>query len=144
MAQNGTNPGADVDTIPPRWRLLLDHLLAGRTITAAAREVGVGRRTAQRWVKEPTFRRAQRDAERQALGDTTRQLARLSSHAVKTLGEVMVDPAVPAAVRVRAASEVLARHIQLRSATDLDDRLLELEDAIAARDHRVDGWGDER
>jgi len=93
-------------------------LLAARSVEEAARVAGVGTRSLYRWMKEPGFDAAYREAKRAAFGQSIAQLHRLASAAVATLGEVMSDPATPPATRVRAADSILnqtAKAIEIES-----------------------------
>ena len=57
-------------------------LLAQRTIEEAARVVGVGAKMLQRWLQEPDFQTAYREARRHAVAQATARLQHASSAAV--------------------------------------------------------------
>src|SRR5579864_6126392 len=84
-------------------------LLSQRNVEEAARVVGVGARTLYRWMKEPDFDFAYREARRAAFGQSAARLHQMSAAAVSTLGKIMIDPSAPAASRVRAADCILER-----------------------------------
>jgi hypothetical protein len=105
----------------------VDALLATGDVAAAAKEVGVSRETVYRWLRQPAFAQAVRDAEAQALDDLSRLLVRLGRTAAGTLAKTMSDLSVPPATRVRAADVTLSRLLQLRELATLEARVVELE-----------------
>jgi transposase-like protein len=82
-------------------------LLSQRNVDEAAQLAGVAARTLYRWMKEPQFAAAYREAKRAAFSQAIARLHQMSSAAVTTLGKAMVDPRTPAATRVRAAQTIL-------------------------------------
>lgn len=83
-------------------------LLTTRTVEEAARLVNISTKTLQRWQKNPEFDAAYRAAKNAAYDQSIARVQYLSSAAVLTLGKVMLDPATPPAVKVRAADSILA------------------------------------
>jgi hypothetical protein len=110
-----------------KQRKAVEALLATGEVTATAKEVGVARETVQRWLRQPAFLQAVRDAEAKALDDLSRLLVRMGRTAAATLAKAMNDPATPMATRVRAADVALARLLQLRELATLETRVAELE-----------------
>ena len=80
-------------------------------MTAAAKEAGCGKVTLYRWMKQPAFMAAVREAEAKALDELSRMLVRLGRTAVGTLAKAMSDPTAPWPTRVRAADASLARSV---------------------------------
>jgi hypothetical protein len=70
-------------------------LLANRSVEDAARACNTPVRTMFRWLKEPNFNAAYRDAKRVAFGQGIARLHHLTSAAVSTLGKVMADSGTP-------------------------------------------------
>lgn len=124
MPQNVTH-----HDLKPKQRKAVEALLTTGEVAAAAQSVGVSRETLYRWLKEPVFQQAVRQAEAQALDDLSRLLVRLGRTAVATLAKAMSDPSVPAASRVRAADAALSRLLQLRELATLEQRITALEEA---------------
>jgi transposase-like protein len=122
MSQNLT-PG----TLTPKQRKAVEALLTTGEVTAAAQAAGVSRETLHRWLKQPLFQAAVRDAEARALDDLSRLLVRLGRTAAATLAKAMSDPTTPWATRVRAADASLGRLLQLRELATLEARVVELE-----------------
>jgi hypothetical protein len=102
-------------------------LLTQRNVEDASRAVGIGVSTLLRWMKEPEFEAAYREARRAAFGQSVARLQQASSAAVSTLLKVMVDPATPPATKVRAADSVLDHSAKAIEIEDIDARLTELE-----------------
>jgi len=112
-----------------KQRKAVEALLTTGEVSAAAREAGIHRDTLHRWLKQPLFAQAVRQAEARALDDLSRLLVRLGRTAVATLAKAMSDPATPASSRVRAADAALGRLLQLRELATLEARITALEDA---------------
>ena len=115
--------------LTPKQRKAVEALLTIGEVAAAAQSVGVSRETLYRWLRQPVFHQAVRQAEAQALDDLSRLLVQLGRTAVATLAKAMSDPTVPAASRVRAADAALGRLLQLRELATLEARLTALEEA---------------
>ena len=84
-------------------------LLTQRNIEEAARSVGIAPNTLLRWMKETEFDTAYREAKRAAFGQSIARLQQGTSAAATTLLKIMIDPAAPASVRVRAADSIFNR-----------------------------------
>jgi hypothetical protein len=123
MAANPT----PADALTPKQRRAVEALLATGEVSAAAREANVSRDTVHRWLKQPAFGQAVRDAEARALDDLSRLLVRMGRTAAATLAKAMSDATVPPATRVRAADVALSRLLQLRELATLETRVAELE-----------------
>jgi hypothetical protein len=104
-------------------------LLTQPNIDAAARSVGISSATLLRWMKVPEFQTAYREARRAAYGQAIARLQQAMPLAVQTMLKVLVDPATPASVRVRAA-EVVANHSHKAiEIEDVEARVTALEEA---------------
>jgi hypothetical protein len=115
-------------------------LLSQRNLDDAARTIGVAPNTLMRWMKEPEFDTAYREARRAAFGQSLARLQQAASAAVSTLLKIMVDASAPASTRVRAADSVLdhaAKGIELE---DIEARVAVLEAAVQ-QTGRVGRWG---
>jgi len=102
-------------------------LLSQRNIEEAAKSISVVPNTLLRWMKEPEFDAAYREARRSAFGQSISRLQQASSAAVTTVLRLMVDPNAPASTRLRAAEIVLDKTARAIELQDLDLRLSELE-----------------
>ena len=115
--------------LSPKQRKAVAALLSTGEVKAAAAEAGIHRDTLHRWLKEPQFLAAVREAEADALDELSRLLVRLGRTAVATIAKAMSDPVTPAATRVRAADVALNRLLQLRELAQLEARVQALEAA---------------
>ena len=107
-------------------------LLTSRSIEEAARSAHVDARTVYRWMKEPDFDAAFRDAKRAAFAQAIARLHQMSSAAAATLGKIMVDPNAPASTRVRAADSILNHTAKAIEIEDIEARVSDLERAAEA------------
>lgn len=106
--------------------IVVELLAAGATVTDAASRAGVGRATLKRRLTEPAFRAAIAASRAQMLERAAAQLAGLADKAIATLGEAL-DSADGDAVRLRAAVAVLDKLLQWRQVTELEARIIALE-----------------
>lgn len=104
-------------------------LLVQRNLEDAARAVGISPKTLLRWMKEPEFDAAYREARRTAFGQAVARLQQGASAAATTLLKTMIEPSTPASVRVRAAECVLNHAMKAIEIEDIEARVAELERA---------------
>jgi hypothetical protein len=84
-------------------------LLSHRSIEEAAHEVGVTANTLLRWMREPQFKTACREARHTVFSHAIGRLQDAAGAAATTLLKIMLDTTVPPATRLRAAEVVLER-----------------------------------
>jgi len=99
-------------------------LLNEPTIKRAAEAAGVGERTLHRWMTEPVFGAAYREARRLTFSQAIAVCSHYAAAAVHTLARVLSDPASPPASRVAAASNLLKFS---RESIELDDLAARVE-----------------
>ena len=104
-------------------------LLSNRNIEEAARASNTPARTIHRWLKEPAFAAAYREARRQAYGQSIARLQQGSTAAATTLLKVMLDAATPASTKVRAAESILTHSARAIEIEDIEARVAALEEA---------------
>jgi len=104
-------------------------LLSHRSIEDAAREVGIAPKTLMRWLKDPEFDAAYREARRAAFSQSIARLQQMSGAAAATLGKVMVDPNTPASTKARAEDSILDHAAKAIEIEDIEARLAALEAA---------------
>ena len=107
-------------------------LLTQRNVEEAARSVDIGVSTLLRWLKEPAFREAYREARRAAFGQAIARLQQGTSAAATTLLKTLIDPATPASVKVRAAEAIFNHAAKAIEIEDIEARVSELERAAEA------------
>ena len=111
-------------------------LLTQPNIDTAARSVGISPNTLLNWMKVPEFDAAYRAAKRAAYGQAIARLQQAMPLAVQTMLKVLVDPATPASVRVRAA-EVIANHSHKAiEIEDVEAHVTALEEAAGEQGKR--------
>ena len=132
MVADANNDGQDVDhenddrrdgLTAPQERAII-ALLNEQTVGRAAAAAGVGERTLYRWLKEPTFSRAYREARRDAFGQAIALTQRYAPLAVNTLAQVMMDDGAPSSSKVAAATTILRFG---REGIELDDLAARVE-----------------
>jgi hypothetical protein len=102
-------------------------LLSHRNVEDAARAVGIGVNTLRRWMQVPEFQAACREARHKILSQAIEQLQTAAGAAAKTVLKIMVDPTVPAGIRLRAAEIVLEQAVKAGEMDETADRLAKLE-----------------
>ena len=112
-------------------------LLSNRSIEEAARIAGVGVRSLYRWMKEPEFDAAFREAKRASFSQSIARLHQMTSAAVSTLGKVMIDPKTPPSTRVRAADSILDHAAKAIEIEDIEARVAALEQAASSGTRRL-------
>ncbi len=116
----------------PQERAII-ALLNEQTVGRAANAAEVGQRTLYRWLKEPTFSRAYREARREAFGQAIALTQRYAPLAVNTLAQVMMDDGAPTSSKVAAATTILRFGREGIELDDLGARVEALEQAAPQR-----------
>jgi hypothetical protein len=104
-------------------------LLTQRNIDEAAKTIGIAPNTLLKWMKEPGFDAAYREARRLAFRQSVARLQQASGAAVSTLLKVMLDVNAPHSTRVRAADSVLDHAAKAIEIEDVEARESDLERA---------------
>ena len=104
-------------------------LLESRSVEEAALAAGVTPRTVYRWLNEPEFAAAYREARRALVSQANARLQQAAGAAAATILKLMVDPAVTASVRIRACECVLNHANKPIEIEDIEVRLAALEEA---------------
>ena len=102
-------------------------LLTHRNVEDAARAVGISANTLLRWMRDPEFEAAYREARRRLFSQAIERLQGAAGAAVTTILKVMVDPNERAGIHLRAAEVVLERAVATGEREDLEDRVAKLE-----------------
>ena len=140
VSQNGTRwheMARIFDKLSRKQEEAILALLANRNVEDAARASNVPVRTLFRWLKEPLFNAAYREAKKAAFAQAVARLHHLTGAAVSTLGKVMLDAGTPPSTRVRAADSILNHTIKAIETEDIEARLVELEQSA---DESKPGW----
>jgi hypothetical protein len=106
---------------------MIAALLTCDSITAAAASGGVAEVTVHRWLKDPSFQQASREARRQVVQQAIVQVQHATGTAVQTLVAVMQDAEASASARVSAAKTILDTAVKAVELEDLEARITALE-----------------
>ena len=112
---SGREPISDEDEGPEdeiklssKKRRALLGLMVMSTVGEAAQFANVGTRTLHRWLKDPDFAAALRDANRAAFAHSITRLNQLLGSAVSALADIVNDQSAPPSARLRAAEKIFA------------------------------------
>lgn len=119
--------------LSPKQRAAIGALLGAKSVTAAAADCGISRKTLQRWLADPQFSAALAEAESGLLAETVRVLLAFSGLASFALVRNLTAEDAPASARNAAACAILDRLVTLREHTQLSDRLAAMEAWIACQ-----------
>ncbi len=108
-------------------------LLTQRNIDEAAKSIGIAPNTLLKWMKQPEFQAAYREARRAAYGQAVARLQQGTSAAATTLLKTMIDPNTPASVRLRAAEAIFNHAAKATEIEDIEARVSALEAAAGER-----------
>lgn len=112
--------------LTPAQRRAIEHLLTAQNAREAAKLAGVNPRTLYRWMQEPAFVAALREAESEAIAALSRSLVALGESATAALNDAL-DKKQKITVRLRASEIVIGNLLRLRELVDLEERLSKLE-----------------
>ena len=123
-------PGATLgeDLLGPAQHQAVIALLEYPTVKEAAEAAGVHKATVYRWLREPQFQAAYREARRDAVSRATARLQQISSEAVEALREIVSDSSQQGASRVGAARVILEYAAKMTELEDFGERLARLEE----------------
>lgn len=107
----------------------IEALLSEPTTRAAAKAAGVSEATIWRWLAEPGFAAAHREARGRLLKSTLTALQSASADAVLCLRDIFKNEEAPASVRVNAAKSVIELSLTARKVLEVEERLAYLEKA---------------
>lgn len=144
MAQNGNKGNGEEGTgeapamLTGQRLQLAEALASGATVKGAAERLGVARRTAYRWSKEPAVKQFVAEAQREYMDAALRGLSRSVGPAVGALARHLA-PNVTPSLQIRAAVAIVDATLKWKQAVDLEDRLAALEEALAARSQSAVG-----
>lgn len=122
MLRNATEKRA----LTPAQQRALEALLLAGSITEAATLAGSTRQALHRWLADPAFVAALREAESEALAALSRRLVTQGEQAAAALTDAL-DPSQGIKDRLRAAEIVLNNLLKLRELLDFEQRLAALE-----------------
>ena len=117
------NPGC----LGTRKTRAVQALLQYGTKEKAAQEAGINVVTLWRWLKQPPFQEALRQARREAFSQDMGRLQQAALAAVSTLLRVMAGPDTPGSSKVQASRSVIELSQKSFELEDMEIRLARLE-----------------
>lgn len=129
MGQNGTNK-----KLTPKQLRAIEALMTEPTARGAAAKAGIGHGTLYRWMEEPAFAEALREARAQAFERITTGLSAAAELAVEVLREILGDDEAAAseiaAIRIRAVRTAFDAMLRSRDLIEIERRLQILEERL--------------
>jgi len=110
-----------------KQKLAVDALATTTTNTEAAEKAGCARRSIQGWLKEPEFKQALLERERELRNATARTAAIYANEALELLHDIFTNERHDVSVRRLAAKDLLNYLHQTETDLDLDIRITKLE-----------------
>ena len=105
---SSTAQSTQFDTLTPIQVQVLQSLVAGLSVTAAAKEAGVHRTTVHLWTRTlPDFARACLTLRQQRADRLVDELGDLADLAINTFRQLLSDESASASVRLKAAMEIV-------------------------------------
>lgn len=96
------------DTLTPIQIQVLESLVAGRSVSAAAKEAGVHRTTVHLWTRTlPHFSRTLLTLRQQRSDQLQDELGDLAELAINTFRQILSDEQTSASIRLKAAMEIV-------------------------------------
>ena len=129
----------NADGITPKQEAAIIALMNEATVARAAITADVDERTLHRWLNEPDFSRAYRNARRLAFAQAVAVTQRYAAVAIHTLAKIMTDTTIGASARVSAAVALLRVNREGIELDDLAARVEELEQSLAGGEGRSRG-----
>src|SRR6266852_3121286 len=118
--------------LTPKHAKFVAALLAQPTLEAACKELGISHETGRRYLKEPLVKAAYHEACTEVLERSLSRLIRLVEPAIAVLSKALVEPD-PNPVRLRAASILLDKALDIHRLSDHEARLSELEALVVGQ-----------
>jgi phage terminase small subunit len=121
---------ATIGGLSPKQRRFLETLLSGVSVAQACRLTGTPERTAYRWMRQPHFKQALREAEDELTEQAMRRLLSMQGEAIDALQAILSSQSTPPGQKLRAVEVALGQALRFRNHVDLETRLAELEEVV--------------
>ena len=119
------------DVAPEKDSLLALALASGIPVVAAAEQAGVHRRTVERRLTDPAFRRKVAEFRGELIATALGRLADNMTRAADAVAALLDAP--DPRLRLRAARALFSFGLRLRDSVDVGDRVRDLEAELARR-----------
>jgi len=107
-------------------------LLAGKTVEQAAKHAGIGKRTLDRWLKEPDFRRRLQESQDAVFERYIAQLSELTGLGLGRLREILHDDGASTRDWI-AVTALILKERRNHEAVEIRERLQEIERILTTR-----------
>lgn len=124
-----------VKDLNPRQDRFLKALLESSTIEEACNNAKINRTTGYKYLRDPDFVQEYRAVRRDIMKGVTVQLQQITSQAVATLNEIMLDPNAPATSRVQSAKAIMENVYRSIELDDIQEQLDELRHLVAEKNN---------
>lgn len=111
-----------------RQERFLKSMLEAGSIEEACNNAGINRTTGYKYLRNKEFMDEYRSLRREIMQGVTAQLQKISSKAVDTLMQVMLDEEAPASSRVQSARAILDNAYKGIELDDILERVEQIED----------------
>jgi len=119
-----------IDGLREQERLAADLLARGKTCREVARALGISEKTLYNWRKRPAVQRAIYNMQQELIDSSESKHVALMPDAIKTLTDIMNDPAARASDRIAASRALLngaaayqERKLLERTVSDLESQI---------------------
>jgi len=112
-------------SLSPRKRRAVLALMECGSVARAAEQVGVSRQALHRWIKEPEFAQALREASGARFVEASRRLDALLMQAIDELEKLLHSESEQQ--RRLTADSVISHAIRIRELTEIESRITALE-----------------
>jgi hypothetical protein len=136
MRENESHAG----TLTAKQLRAIEALLKEPTTVAAAKAAKVSEATIFRWLADPLFDQAYRQARGRLLESTLTALQCASGDAVQTLRGILSDPLAQAPARVSAARAILEFSLKAKEVLEVEERLRTLERRFEQQPNGRSNW----
>lgn len=125
LSNDGSNSNGSSSKLTPSKHRAVLAIVEHGSVARAAAECKLSRQTLYRWIREPEFELALREASSAQVVELSRRLTSLTLKAVEKLEKLLGSPSEHQA-RL-AADSILTHAIRLRELTELTERIRDLE-----------------
>jgi len=118
------------DKISRKQEHLIVHLLAEPTVSMAAKKAGINESTARKWMKDPGFSQAYREARQAMLQEAVHCLQQAMLGAVATLRSLMYSADASLFLKAQCARDILLLGIKTWEVYEQTQRLERIEKMV--------------
>lgn len=115
----------------------INAILSSSSIIEAARTSGIHERTLRRWLVDPAFKVALKEAQGEVIQGTARALLTSELKAVASLNELLHNPTLPGAnIKLHTSVAILQLSCHYSERAYIEERLAKIEEVIGNEDNQ--------